>query len=118
MNRLIVNLVFACVFICSGTVQASLYFPHIASDSAWETEIAIINTSGSATARGILYAYNNSGQEVGNKTISLAAHGRTQITIGRSFSNPSAIGYLAFETTSQEVCGQVPGGGARGERGK
>jgi hypothetical protein len=105
VKRLIVNLVFACVFIYSGTVQASLYFPHIASDGNWETEIAIINASGSATAKGILHAYNNSGQEVGSKTISLAAHGRTQITIGQSFSNPSAIGYLAFETTSQKVCG-------------
>jgi hypothetical protein len=105
MKRLIVSVVFVLVFVFSGMAQAVLYFPHSASDGTWETEIAIINTSGSAAATGTLHAYNNSGQEVSSKSIDLAAHGRTQITIGAVFSNPSAIGYLVFNTTSQTVCG-------------
>jgi Protein of unknown function (DUF1566)/Kre9/KNH-like N-terminal Ig-like domain len=83
----------------------SVYFPHIASNRKWETEICIINTSSEQNLSGDLKAYNNSGQEVSSTPIILGSNGRREIIIGDELPNPSDIGYIIFESDSENVCG-------------
>ncbi|RZB38000.1 MAG: hypothetical protein SRB2_00346 [Desulfobacteraceae bacterium Eth-SRB2] len=83
----------------------NLYFPHIASNSTWETEICVINTSAVQSLTGNLRAYNDSGQEVSSTPVILAANARRQIVIGDELPNPSGIGYIIFESDSENVCG-------------
>jgi len=52
-----------------------------------------------------LKAYNNSGQEVSSTPVILAANARRQIVIGDELPNPSGIGYIIFESDSENVCG-------------
>jgi hypothetical protein len=82
-----------------------VYFPHIVSNSTWETEICIINTSPEQSLSGDLRAYNNSGREVSSTPVILASNGRREIIIGNEFPNPSDIGYIIFESDSENVCG-------------
>lgn len=83
-----------------------LYFPHIASNATWETEIAIINTDTSATLTGTLKAHTDSGQELTPSTaITLPALGRKQITVGADTPTPSSIGYLILECSSDHAQG-------------
>lgn len=87
-------------------LERRLYYPHIASNSTWETEIAVINESSTATVTGILRPYGDSGNEVSNPlAFSLSPHGRKQITIGAAFSNPEQVGYIILEADSGEVNG-------------
>ena len=93
------------------TIQADsdqvshFYFPHIASNSTWETEICVINTSAEQSLSGDLKAYNDSGQEVSSTPVILAANARRHIVIGDELPNPSGIGYIIFESDSENVCG-------------
>ena len=89
----------------SQSYSHRIYFPHIASNSIWETEIAIINISSENTLNGELKAYNDSGQQVSSKTVSLSPHGRREITIGDEFTSASNIGYIIFEADSDDVRG-------------
>lgn len=82
-----------------------LYFPHIASNTNWETEICIINADTEQALSGVLKAYSNQGQEVSSMSVALAANARREITIGNEFPNPSGIGYIIFESDSDTVCG-------------
>lgn len=75
-----------------------LYFPHIASDGVWETEIGMINDRDTTTINGDLVAYSNTGEEVSRINVSLMPHGRRSIIIGNEFSNPDQIGYLVFQS--------------------
>jgi sugar lactone lactonase YvrE len=84
----------------AGGGLAALYFPHIASNTTWETEIAVINPSSADTLTGTLKPYRDSGQEVSARLpLSIAPHGRREIVIGESFASPSDIGYLILEAT-------------------
>ena len=85
--------------------QQTIYFPHIASNSTWETEICVINTSAVKSLSGNLRAYNDSGQEVFSTPIILAANARRQILIGDELPNPSDIGYIIFESDAENACG-------------
>ena len=85
--------------------EPCLYFSHIASNSTWETEICILNTSSEQSLSGDLKAYNNSGQEVSSTPVILASNGRREIIIGNELPNPSDIGYIIFESDSENVCG-------------
>jgi hypothetical protein len=72
------------------TIATTLYYPHIDSGSGWETEIGIINNA-AATLTGVLYGYDDTGAEIETLPISLAPGGRTEITVGASFTNASDI---------------------------
>ncbi|GEM_PF-6477029 len=72
-----------------------LYFPHIASDGSWETEIGIINAAEKNLA-GTLYAYDDNGGELTTRTVSLAPHGRVEVKVGSAFSQPEHIRYMKF----------------------
>ncbi|RZB38122.1 MAG: hypothetical protein SRB2_00468 [Desulfobacteraceae bacterium Eth-SRB2] len=89
----------------SSSFENLLYFPHIASNSTWETEICVINTSSEQSLSGDLIAYNNSGQEVSSTPVILSSNGRREIIIGDELPNPSGIGYIIFESDSENVCG-------------
>ncbi len=106
---------------CDKTVTATftpqsagiskLYFPHVASQvgsspDIWETEICVINTS-DQVLRGTLRSYLNNGQATSSgKAITLAAHGRwSRIVGGGEFTNPSEIGYMVFESASDNIVG-------------
>ncbi|MCD6342768.1 MAG: hypothetical protein J7L76_03195 [Spirochaetaceae bacterium] len=84
---------------------ADVYFPHVASNGIWETEICVINT-GAATLSGTFKAYNNSGTSLsGNIAVTLTAKARRQINVGDNFIDPEAIGYIIFNTDSDNVVG-------------
>jgi photosystem II stability/assembly factor-like uncharacterized protein len=83
-----------------------LYFPHIASNSLWETEIAIVNASATETVTGTLRPFGDSGAAVSNPVpITLPPHSRRQITISQEFLDPDSIGYLVFESDFSSVKG-------------
>jgi len=62
-----------------GTIETDgyshdLYFPHVASDGTWETEVGIINT-GDAAINGVLRAYGNDGCQLESLAVSLVPMG-------------------------------------------
>ncbi len=88
----------------SSANAAPLYFPHVDTSLPWQTEIAIINT-GDQTVTGTLVALSDTGQTVDTKDVTLAAHGRRQITVANEFINSTNIGYIIFNTNSDAVQG-------------
>jgi hypothetical protein len=84
-----------------------LFFPHIASNINWETEVSIINTSSTDSLTGTLKGYDNAGTLVETKAISLAANARVQYTVGSDFSTPSDIGYMILESDSPDMVGYM-----------
>jgi len=93
--------------VISGAVnRASLYYPHIASIGVWETEICVINTSDSQTINGLFKAYSDAGELVTEtEDVTLPPHGRREITVGDEFTDPAGIGYIIFESDSDNVIG-------------
>ena len=89
----------------AGAGEAALYFPHVDTNSPWETEIAVINTSSGQSLSGQLNSYSNSGQLLQSMTINLDPHARRQITVANEFTNPTAIGYITLETDSTAARG-------------
>src|SRR5450759_3833602 len=98
---------------CDKTVPATfatagptaLYFPHVATNFSWKTEIAIINTSPDRTVTGTLRGLSNDGQLIDTKYVTLSARGRRQITVADEFTNHTDIGYIIFEADSDTVQG-------------
>ena len=82
----------------------SFYFPHIATNYSWQTEIALINTGGQ-TVTGTLKGYSDAGQLMETKGITLSASGRRQIIVADEFTNHASIGYMIFEADSSAVQG-------------
>jgi len=89
------------------TGQMSLYFPHIACNAKWETEICIINTSITNNLTGAIKAYTNTGAFASSKSINLKKNGRRSFIVNRDFVQPSKIGYIIFQPkpNSTYVCG-------------
>jgi len=85
--------------------NAALYFPHVATNFPWNTEIAIVNTSPDQTVTGTLRGLSDEGQLIETKAVTLSARGRRQITIGDEFTNHFDIGYIIFDTNSAAVQG-------------
>ncbi len=87
-------------------LEQKLYFPHIASDATWETEICVINTSSSQSMRGIFTAYSNNGVITSTLAgITLPPHGRRSVTVGSEFTDPDKIGYIIFSADSATFVG-------------
>lgn len=83
------------------TPTTTLYFPHIASNELWETEIAIVNSSADTDFLGVLRAYTDAGIEVPiARYISLAPHARKEITIGEEYGGAESIGYMTLESAT------------------
>ncbi len=82
-----------------------IFFPHIATEDGWETEVAVINPTAEAIT-GTMISYNESGRPVGRTVdISLAAHGRYQAEIGSQFANPQDIDYIVFTSSTFGIQG-------------
>ena len=91
----------------NGDTGTTLYFPHVDTNFPWQTEIAIINTSPDQTVTGTLKAFNDEGQLIAPKSVTLSARGRRQITVSSEFANHSDIGYIIFEANSAAVQGYM-----------
>ncbi|MBN2467241.1 MAG: putative metal-binding motif-containing protein [Deltaproteobacteria bacterium] len=85
---------------------STLYFPHIASDGIWETEICMIN-AGDGSIFGELIAYTDSGEEVAIIPVNIGPNARREMRVGDEFPNPSSIGYVNFYTFSRDTCGYL-----------
>lgn len=84
--------------------QTRLYFPHVASYNAWETEFSIINRSGSYLS-GTLAAYSHGGVKLSERGVTLAGNGRRSFVVGEAFSNPDEITHIIFTSDSSNTCG-------------
>ncbi len=75
---------------------SKIYFSHIATIDGWETEIAAINPT-TAPAAATLTSYDSTGSQIGQEVrINLASHGRYQVEVGKSFTNPGSIAYIVL----------------------
>lgn len=94
----------------SGPDDASekLYFPHIASNLQWETEICVLNPHSSASLTGVLKAYADDGASISQDIpISLAPFARREIVVSNEFIGAEAIGYIVLEISSGEASGYI-----------
>ena len=74
-----------------------LYYPHVASDDLWETEIAVVNANADVTIDGELRAYDENGERLYTLApIILGPFARRQFTIGETFDSAESIRYMAF----------------------
>ena len=87
-----------------GQAEAPLYFPHVATNGNWDTEIAVVN-SGSESVSGTLWAYNAQGECVAIKTLDLNANGRSELNVAEEFEKPAEITHIAFISESADLCG-------------
>ena len=86
-----------------------VYYPHIACDDGWETEICLINNSDDTFLHGTFQAHNDRGELLANSSrMSLAPHGRIELLVNRDFDQATEIGYIIFtaETdTAEDIAG-------------
>ncbi len=74
-----------------------LYYPHVASDDLWETEIAVVNANAEVAIDGELRAYDENGERLYTLApVVLGPFARRQFTIGETFDSAESIRYLAF----------------------
>ncbi len=86
--------------------RVALYFPHVASDNLWETEIGLVNTSDNRSLTGQLVAYSAAGTEVSvRKTVTLSPRQRSQLIVGDAFPSSSEIRYITFVSTATDLVG-------------
>jgi hypothetical protein len=86
--------------------ETEIYFPHIASNAKWETEICLINSSSTQTVNGTLLVFNNSGNQVAmDLSLNLSPNARHQIVIGEQFDNAENIGYAIYKSDSNALSG-------------
>ena len=85
--------------------SALLYFPHIAANTNWETEICIINANAAQGLSGALKAYSHSGQELSSTAVALAPNARKEMRISDALPQPGDIGYIVFASDSGDACG-------------
>ncbi len=82
------------------------YFPQIACEHPWETEICLINTSAAQSLNGLLKAYDSKGQQVDlTQTVHLSPKARKEITVANEFSNADTIRYIVFESDIDTLVG-------------
>ncbi len=105
MKKLITSVYFLVLFtiiICQSS-YADVYYPHVASNNRWGTEICAINT-GSGTVTGTFEAYDDNGNSVSSGiAVTLAGNARREITVGDDFDDLSDIGYIIFESDSEQA---------------
>ena len=82
-----------------------LFFPHIAAGANWGTEICIINANAEQALSGELKAYSHSGEALSSTPLSLAPNARKEMIIKKELPRPADIGYIIFESDSEDVCG-------------
>jgi hypothetical protein len=98
---------FALVSLLIGvtTSHAALYFPHVATQNPWQTEICVINPSATETVQGNLESYSNNGVLVASMPLSVAPNARRQIDVGTELTNAGNTGYIVLQNTSGSPVG-------------
>ena len=96
---------FICLIMSNAAIAKTLYFSHIASNSKWETEICLINSSTTNSASGTLTAYDNSGQQIASAAVNLNPGARQSLLVSNSFLNAHLIGYILLDSVSKTILG-------------
>jgi hypothetical protein len=93
---------FALISLLFGVTasHATLYFPHVDTTNGWQTEICVINPSGTVTVQGNLNSYDDDGNLVATKSLSVGPNTRNQINVGTEWTAASPKGYIVFENTT------------------
>ncbi|GBC59363.1 hypothetical protein DENIS_0302 [Desulfonema ishimotonii] len=91
----------------AGFGADTLYFPHVACQDLWQTEVTLFNTHESDGLTGTLTAYDNSGEVVSENDLTLEPSERLQMNVADEFSNAPEIGYMKFEVTSGSAAGYL-----------
>nr|WP_320049975.1 InlB B-repeat-containing protein [uncultured Desulfuromonas sp.] len=79
------------------SATSTVYFPHVACDGNWQTEICLINLSSATMLTGELHAYAADGSEVADFIeIVLPPHARSEFDVKQVFDQADTIRYLAF----------------------
>jgi peptidyl-prolyl cis-trans isomerase B (cyclophilin B) len=87
-------------------LSSRLYYPHVASNDNWETEIAIVNSDTELSIIGVLVGYAADGTAVpGSVNFKLPPLGRRQFTVGTFFDNPSEIKYFVLQANRETAYG-------------
>ena len=82
-----------------------LFFPFVAYDSSWETEIGVVNMS-HETVSGSFIAYNEGGIAANSPlTATLAPKARKRLIVGDDFRNADQIRYVEFKSDKSGVAG-------------
>ena len=91
-----------------GGISGTLYYPMVISDGEWETEVAVVNVDSSLNLNGSFTAYDKNGQpEAPVLSVSLPPRGRSQLTVGQSFSTPKDIAYIVFKAEAGSASGYI-----------
>ncbi len=86
----------------------SLVFPHVRSDSTWETEIGVINISDTQELNGSFKLYNKYGVMVsGLDAVVISPLGRKEVTVGFDFLYPYDACYIVFEGDHEHLAGYM-----------
>jgi hypothetical protein len=88
----------------AGGSETTLYFPHIASNNTWETEICVINKTNEGLS-GALKSFDADGNKLGEKNLSLNGKGRRAIVVGDEFSSAKNIRYITLSADAPDICG-------------
>jgi hypothetical protein len=84
--------------------DTDIYYPHVASNAKWETEICVIN-KGNVELSGTMSLYDSKGALLSDKGITLGSHARNELLVGKEFLDAEAIRYIIFTSDSPNVCG-------------
>ncbi len=104
-KNLLLVLLLSIVFTDSYVfAQNRLYFPHVASDNNWETEICVVNT-GDQVLSGTLDAYDSSGNRIQASDLTLNGNNRRAFAVGDEFGDHQDIRYIVFSADSSNMCG-------------
>lgn len=88
-------------------LDQSLWYPHVASDGSWETDIALIN-DGETEAHAVIEAYNADGTRVAQSAVfTLSAHARAEIVVGTLFPSSEQIKYIRIKSNTDALVGYV-----------
>ncbi len=85
----------------------TLYFPHVASNNNWKTEICLVNTGATALS-GELTPYSGSGEKVTSaKSVNLAPNARLAFSVGGNsgFESAELIDHIIFKADSGSAVG-------------
>jgi cyclophilin family peptidyl-prolyl cis-trans isomerase len=85
---------------------ARLFYPHVAANDRWETEIAVINGDAEAPLAAILEGYDAEGAPVSDAVhLLLPPAGRRQFDVGEFFGNASDIRYFVLRADRETAYG-------------
>jgi len=82
-----------------------VYFAHVETRGAWETDLLVVNASREAMA-GSIIGYDGDGEFVSRIDLDLPSWGRRKITVGapgEGFDQPDRIRYAVLYTSSETV---------------